>query len=149
MDVRTPPLHLRDARGFSFIELLVVLMIIGILAAIALPHFLGQTTRAEDRDAMIGASTAQLAMELRYQEHDTYASTAADLIAVAPALQDVVDLQATGTKTTYEVSVRSTASDGGGRFTIERRPDGRLKRTCEHPGRGGCQQVADAGGNRW
>src|SRR5690242_1246465 len=52
-----------DESGFTLIELLVTVLIIGVLAAIAIPLFLGDTGKAKDAQAKELVRTAQTAAE--------------------------------------------------------------------------------------
>jgi prepilin-type N-terminal cleavage/methylation domain-containing protein len=53
----------RDSRGFTLVELLIVVVILGVLAAIVLPNFTGITERGKDESAAAELSIIQTAMD--------------------------------------------------------------------------------------
>ncbi len=63
----------RDAQaGFTLIELMVVILIIGILIAVALPTYLGSRTRAQDRAAQTNLRTGLAASLTYWAENGVY-----------------------------------------------------------------------------
>ena len=134
----------RSESAFTLIEILVVILIIGILAAIALPAFLNQRSKAQDTEAKLAARTAQTALETLYTDERSYAKPAgatsliAALRAIEPTLNEGVaaaDLTVVGNANTYTVTVTqpSTASV----FRIVR-ASGSVTRTCDTDGTKGC-----------
>jgi type IV pilus assembly protein PilA len=73
-----------DEQGFTLIELMVVVLIIAILIAIAVPTFLGARVRAQDRAAQSDLRNALLAAEVHYVDAQDYNPTVAQLDAIEP-----------------------------------------------------------------
>lgn len=75
--------HINDCtnrqRGFTLVELLVVIIIVGVLAAIALPSFLNQSARARHSQAITYLGAANRAQQAHYQEQLQFAGSMAEL----------------------------------------------------------------------
>jgi type IV pilus assembly protein PilA len=138
---------LRDARGFSMVELLVVLLLLGILATITLPAFLSQRAKGQDSEAQSTVRTAVIALRTFETDHHTFDATRADLELIEPTLGEATaDFSVSGTETAFTVTERSTS---GTEFTLARDFAGNTTRTCNEPGHGRCRSALDAAGNRW
>ena len=75
---------LRTTRGFTLIEMLVVIVIIGILALIAIPSFTVARYKAYNATAESAGKSAKLCEDVYFQEHQDsnypYTSRLSDLL---------------------------------------------------------------------
>jgi len=62
----------RNQKGFTLVELMIVVIIVGILAAVAIPMYQGATERAKASEAVAALGTIRGAMRVYYAEHGTY-----------------------------------------------------------------------------
>lgn len=97
-----------EDRGFTLIELMVVVLIIAILIAIAIPTFLGARKRAQDRAAQSNVRNALTAEKTHYTDTQAYTATAADLTAIEPSLDYVTSSAAMTEAKDILVTVSST-----------------------------------------
>jgi type IV pilus assembly protein PilA len=83
--------------GFTLIELMVVLLILAILLAIAIPTFLGVTKSANDRAAQSNLNTAMLNAKAAYQSNSqTYTGVSVTTLSSAEPSLSFVAAQSTG-----------------------------------------------------
>ena len=76
--------HSQSQGGFTVIELLVVVIIMAILGAIALPSFLGQADRAKAAEVELFLSTWLREQQAKYVEHGDFSSDDTGTIDAAP-----------------------------------------------------------------
>ncbi len=102
----------RAQKGFTLIELMIVVAIIGILAAVALPAYQTYTSRARFSEVVLAATPAKTAIELCVQTNNP-----ADCSTIAAAASwsqgaQVASVALGGDNTGYTITVTPTASNG-------------------------------------
>ncbi|HAX81101.1 MAG TPA: prepilin-type cleavage/methylation domain-containing protein [Actinobacteria bacterium] len=75
---------LKRDEGFTLIELMVVVMIIAVLIAIAIPSFLGFRKSAQDRAAQSEVRNVLLSEKAFWLDNGDYTQVAADITAFEP-----------------------------------------------------------------
>jgi type IV pilus assembly protein PilA len=98
--------------GFTLIELMVVVLIIAILIAIAIPTFLGARERAQNRSAQSNVRNALTAEKTSYTDTQVFTATSATLSAIEPSLTYVTAVPAKGSREVYvAIGQTSVAND--------------------------------------
>ncbi len=109
---------MKKQSGFTLIELMIVVAIIGILAAIALPAYQDYTTRSKVSEVLIMAAPAKLAVSETASSLGQLSSvTAANSGYTFPGATDYVSAIAI-TDTTGVVTVTSTVPNATGALTL-------------------------------
>lgn len=120
-------------RGFTLIEVMVVVLVIGILLAVGVPTYLGARERAQDQSARSTLRTAQTTAAVVYVDNGTYRdANVGNLRDAEPgytwrgsnsASRDQDEISVAATRDGSEWGA-ATLSDSGECFYIRLRSDG-------------------------
>ena len=126
----------QNQKGFTLIELMIVIAIIGILAAVALPAYQTYTKKAKFSEVVLATTTMKSAIEICYQttgdlalcnETSTNAVQKANMIAAATNAKSVDEVSAaaiTSAAAKATISVTGATSVDGKKYVIDGVPNG-------------------------
>lgn len=111
-------------KGFTLIELMIVVAIIGILAAIAIPAYQDYTTRAKITEVINSASPAKTSVSEFFISQGRMPSTAALAgfnTTIGTKYVSIMTFTATQANNTATITVQSSSANVGGGVTANQR----------------------------
>ncbi len=108
---------MKAARGFTLIEVMITMVILGILAAIAIPNYADYVTRGRIPEATNALSDMRIKMEQFFQDNRTYVAAGACGAPIPTGLSKFA-VTCAATATTYTATATGTGAMAGFNYQI-------------------------------
>ena len=116
---------MKHQQGFSLIELMIAVVIVGIITAVAIPNYSDYVTRSRVPEATAALGDLRVRMEQFYQDNRSYpvdgcavAPTAPTATQVSVALGNSFDFTCAATATTFTVTAAGKGPMAGFAYTV-------------------------------
>jgi type IV pilus assembly protein PilE len=120
---RTPPMDTgHHTRGFTLIEVMIVVAIVAILSAVAMPAYSDYITRGRIPDATSGLATRQTRMEQWFQDARSYRAAGSNDCAIGAADNSGTYFNFTcvaGSATTFTITATGKGPMTGFVYTVD------------------------------
>ena len=87
---------LRNQAGFTLVELMIVIVIVGILAAVAVPIYQSNITKAKMSECDAALGTIRTALRVSYAEHGNYPINTTNIVVTSATGLDISDTDLEG-----------------------------------------------------
>ena len=117
---------MKHQQGFSLIELMIAIVIVGIITAVAIPNYSDYVTRSRVPEATAGLGDIRVRMEQFFQDNRTYplggcatAPTAATATQLQLAAGQNFTFTCAAAATTYTVTATGAGGMSGFQYTLD------------------------------